>query len=232
MITFTTFKSGSSGNLYRLSNGNDTLMIEAGLTFPEIRQFFNFQVSQVAGCLISHEHSDHAKSAGKLIKAGVDVYMTVGTAEALKMSGHRVKIIEPGKQFNAGSFQAVPFKTEHDAADPVGFLIASGESKLLFATDTYFIRPQFKGLTHIAVECNYDLKILDRNVEAGRYPRSNRDRVRESHMSLDTCREFIRSQDLSRVREIWLLHLSDANSDAAMFKTEIEKLTGKPVHIA
>ena len=232
MITFKPYKSGSSGNLYRLSNGIDTLMIEAGLTFPEIRQFFEFQVSQVAGCLISHEHGDHAKSAGKLVKAGVDVYMTAGTGGALGLNGHRVKIIEPGKQFKAGSFQVIAFQTEHDAADPVGFLIASGESKLLFATDTYFIRPKFRGLTHIAVECNYDLEILDRNVEAGRYPMSNRDRVRESHMSLDTCREFIRAQDLTRVREIWLLHLSDANSDAAMFKTEIEKVTGKPVHIA
>jgi len=33
------------------------------------------------------------------------------------------------------------------------------------------------------------------------------------------------------VREIWLIHLSDNNSDNARFKREIQELTGKMVFI-
>jgi hypothetical protein len=51
-------------------------------------------------------------------------------------------------------------------------------------------------------------------------------------MSLETCKGFLRANDLSRVQEIWLLHLSDANSDAARFKREIQELTGKVVYVA
>lgn len=51
-------------------------------------------------------------------------------------------------------------------------------------------------------------------------------------MSLETAKEFLRANDLSRVQEIWLLHLSDDNSDAERFKREIQGLTDKPVYVA
>jgi len=39
------------------------------------------------------------------------------------------------------------------------------------------------------------------------------------------------ANDLSKVREIWLLHLSDNNSNAERFKQEIQELTGRMVFI-
>lgn len=158
--------------------------------------------------------------------------MTQGTATALGLSGHRLKIIKPGQQFSVGSFQIMPFAVQHDTIDPVGFLIESGGDKMLFATDTFYIRHKFPHLDIIAIECNYHLPFLDENISKGIYPRAVRNRVRKSHMSLDTCKAFLKAQDLEQVKEIWLLHLSTANADPAMFKDEIMKLTGKPVYIA
>jgi phosphoribosyl 1,2-cyclic phosphodiesterase len=54
----------------------------------------------------------------------------------------------------------------------------------------------------------------------------------QSHFSLENVKEFLKANDLSRVRQIWLLHLSDGNSDAELFKQEIEKLTGKLIFVA
>lgn len=45
-------------------------------------------------------------------------------------------------------------------------------------------------------------------------------------------KDFLKANDLRHVQEIWLLHLSDGNSDADRFKREIQELTGKPVYIA
>ena len=232
MLTFTPIASGSTGNCYRLENGTDTLILEAGLHIRRIQEGFDFKLSEVAGCLITHEHQDHAKSAGRLMACAVDCYMTRGTADALRLTGHRLHIVEPGKQFTVGPFSVVPFAAEHDAAEPVGFLIAAGEEKLLFVTDSYFIRQKFRGLTKIAIECNYDSDIMAANVDAGLYPVAARDRVYGAHMSLATCEEFLQAQDLSKVEAIYLLHLSDANSDAVEFKKQIEEATGNPVHIA
>lgn len=114
-----------------------------------------------------------------------------------------------------------------------GFLLANqyGE-KLLYATDTFYIRYRFKALTHLMLECNYSFDILKANVEAGTVDVSLKNRILKSHMSLETLKGFLKANDLSRVEQIWLLHVSDGNSDADRFKREVMELTGKPVFIA
>ena len=233
MIEIIPLASGSRGNCYRVTDGRTPLLLECGIPYKEIQKALNFRVSEIAGCLVSHEHQDHSKSAKDMMKAGIDCYMTKGTAEALSLTGHRLRIVSARKQFQIGSWVVLPFETQHDAAEPVGFLLAnSAGEKLLYATDTYYIRYRFQGLTHIMVECNYSLDILKKNVEAGAVPRELKNRILKSHFSLDHVKEFLRANDLSRVREIWLLHLSDGNSDVERFKREIQELTGKMVFVA
>ena len=101
--------------------------------------------------------------------------------------------------------------------------------KVLFATDTYYIRYKFTGLTHIIVECNYSMKILNENIASGRVPKLMKKRLMRSHFSLENVKDFLKANDLSKVEEIWLLHLSDNNSDEDLFKREIQALTGKLV---
>lgn len=59
-----------------------------------------------------------------------------------------------------------------------------------------------------------------------------RQRVIENHMSLDRVKAMLSANDLSRVEEIWLLHLSDGNADAERFRKEIFWLTGRKVYVA
>jgi len=176
---------------------------------------------------------DHSKAVKDIMRAGIDCYMSRGTAEALGISGHRLHIIKAKQQFRIGTWTILPFETQHDATEPLGFLLANqaGE-KLLYATDTYFIRYRFRGLTHIAVECNYSMDILKRNVDAGTLPKEFKNRLLKSHFSLENVKRFLQANDLSKVEAIFLLHLSDGNSDAERFKREVMELTGKPTYIA
>jgi hypothetical protein len=64
-----------------------------------------------------------------MIKAGIDCYMSKGTAQALKLSGHNIKTESALKQFKIGSWTVLPFDVTHDCAEPLGFLIANGETK-------------------------------------------------------------------------------------------------------
>ena len=129
--------------------------------------------------------------------------------------------------FKIGLWSILPFDVEHDAPDPVGYLISDGKEKILFVMDSYFIKWRFKGLNIIAIECNYSTECLPHDLNHTR-----RKRLMESHMGLHTCLDFFRANDMSGVREIHLLHLSDDHSDAGLFETEIQKLTGKPVFVA
>lgn len=233
MIQITPLASSSAGNAYRVTDGTTDLLLEAGLRFSDIRQALDFKVSRIAGCLITHEHGDHCKAAVDLAKAGVDIYASQGTLGALRISPHRMKPVQAKQQFTIGTWTILPFDVQHDVSEPLGFLLvnAAGE-KLLFATDTYYIKYRFTGLTHIMIECNYSMRLLNENIASGRVPEVMKRRLLRSHFSLENVKDFFQANDLQQVQEIWLLHLSDNNSDEPMFKREIQAITGKPVFVA
>ncbi len=232
MINIQVLASGSGGNCYRITDGNTPLLLEAGIPWRLIKVGLEFRTSEIAGVLLSHNHLDHCKAAKDAIKAGLDIYCTEGTKKAVGLSGHRVKVIEPLKQFKVGTWQILPFDTVHDAEEPVGYLLASGKYRVVFITDTMYCKYRFNGLTHIMAECNYSMDILRANVEAGIVDVGLKNRIIQSHFSLANVKEFLKANVLSRVEQIILLHLSDDNSDSERFKREIQGLTGKPVSVA
>ena len=233
MIQIRTLASGSKGNCYHVTDGSTPLLLEVGIPFKSIRRALDFNTSNLAGCLITHEHKDHCGGLNDLLRAGINAYMSPGTKEAIGIEHHRIKAVETKKQFQIGTWTILPFDVQHDVSEPFGYLLVNQQGeKLLFATDTYYIRYKFKGLTHLLIECNYSLDILEQNIEEGITPRVMKNRLIKSHFSLENVKEFLKANDLSKVQEIHLLHLSDSNSNEALFKREIQELTGKVVYIA
>lgn len=233
MIKIKTLASGSSGNAYLIDNGHTQLLLECGIKFKDIQIALNFKTSNIAGCLISHEHKDHSKALKDVLRAGIDVYASQGTIDQERIKHHRLKPIKAKQQFKIGTWSILPFDIQHDVAEPLGFLLMNQQGeKLLFATDTYYVKYKFTGLTHVMIECNYSLEILNQNIESGRVHPALKRRLMKSHFSLENVKEFLKANDLSKLQEIHLLHLSDSNSDEEQFKREIQELTGKPVHVS
>ena len=228
--------SSSKGNCYVLSDDTEALVIECGVSLREVKKAVNFNISNIVGCLVSHEHGDHAGHVNEFLDNRINVWMSEGTEKALNgkiKSNYLPLLMEAGSKFNLGNFTILPFDVKHDCAEPLGFLVKHPEiGVLLFVTDSYFIPYTFAGLTNIMIEANYRMDLLQRNIESGKIPEKLRTRTLESHMSLDTCREALLANDLSKVNNIILLHLSDTNSNEEEFKSEIHAATGKKVHIA
>jgi len=226
--------SGSKGNCYWITDGTTPLLLECGISTREVRERIGFRLTEIAACLVSHEHQDHAKAVADVLRAGVEVYTSPGTIEALGLENHRLRAVKSKDTFRVGTWTIRAFETQHDAQEPLGFLLKSNVTgeRLLYATDTYYIRYRFPRLNYIMVECNYAMDILEENVRRGSVPEVLKKRLLTSHFSLDNVKEFLKANDLSQVREIWLLHLSDGNSDAERFKREVQTLTGRPVYIA
>ena len=230
--------SSSSGNCYILSNDTEALVIECGVSLKEVKKAVDFNIGKIVGAIVSHEHGDHSTYDREFLAARIDVFMSLGTGTALGFIGaehrHLLPItIEAGSQFKLGNFIILPFDIKHDAADPLGFLINHPETgNVLFVTDSYYIPYKFENLHNILIECNYRTDILERNIAAGRIPAALRDRTLQSHMSFETCLEALQANDLSKVNNIVLIHLSDGNSNAEEFKRDIHRATGKTVHVA
>ena len=81
------------------------------------------------------------------------------------------------------------------------------------------------------IEVNYSREILQKNYDKGYIPKPVKDRLLTSHMNLKNAKLYLSKLDLSSVKEIMLIHLSDGNSDAKLFVKEIKALTGKPVRV-
>jgi len=233
MIEIISLASGSQGNCYRVSDGRTPLLLECGIKIDQIRKGCGFRLTEIKACLISHEHQDHCKSVKDVLKAGIDCYMSAGTIHALGLESHRLIYIKARQQFKIDTWTILPFEIEHDAVEPLGFLMANKEGeKLLYATDTAYVRYKFPGLTHIMIECNYAEDILEANIASGAIDPVLKHRLVRSHFSLENVKMFLQANDLSKVQEIWLLHLSDGNSDAKRFKREVQAISGKPTYIA
>lgn len=232
MIEITTLATGSTGNCYHITDGHSSLLLECGIKFKSIQQALNFKMSDITGVLVSHEHLDHCKAVQDVADRGLDIYMSQGTADAIGIQHHRIRPLTNKQAVMIGTWTVLPFDVQHDAAEPFGFLIANQDGdKLLFATDTYYIKYKFSGLTHLMIECNYSQRVMDENVLSGRTPEFLRDRIMNSHFSLENLLVFLKANDLSRVQEIHLLHLSDSNSNEIEFKQAVQAATGKLVYV-
>lgn len=228
--------TGSKGNAYILENENEALLIECGVQIADIKKALNFNLNKVAGCIVTHEHNDHAKSIDDVIKLGISVYATNGTFSKVKMNIQRqysYVAIENQKTYSIGGFKVLPFDVMHDAEEPVGFLIYHPDcGKVLFLTDTFYCKYTFAGLNNIIIEANYSKEIIDAKFGADSGKEFLRNRILKSHFSLENCKKMLQANDLSAVNNIVLIHLSDSNSNEVKFKKEVADLTGKNVSVA
>lgn len=224
--------SSSQGNCYILENKDEALIIEAGVRFIEVKKALDFDIRKVSGCLITHQHNDHAKYIKAMVESGFPTLALEEVWIAKGVTGSRAYSIERGKGYKFGRFKVLPFDACHDVPC-VGYLIDHPETgRIMFLTDSCMCEYSFPGLSQIMIECNYSDAKLVEAINAGRTLPSQRERLMTSHMELNTCKGFLCANDLTNVANIVLLHLSDNNSDEKHFVSEIERLTGKVVYAA
>lgn len=232
-MRFQSLASSSAGNAYVLDDGDSRLLLECGIPFQRLQEGLGFRASQLCGCLITHEHKDHSKCYADLLKSGVRVCASAGTAESLDCGLIDTLPKDRGgyTAFQIGGFRVQPFPVFHDAKEPVGYLVQSemdGE-RLVFATDTVNLRYHFPNVNILAVECNYSSEILFR---CTRIPDKVRHRITNSHMEISCLCGWISNLDLSSCRELYLLHLSDACANEGLFVDLVERCVPKHVRVS
>ena len=220
--------TGSSGNAYILSAGEHALLLDAGLPIRAILREADWKTLQ--GCLITHEHQDHAKAARELAGMGLQIYMTEGTLEAINGNGSLTALnaVQTLSPFDVGKFTVMAFETQHDASQPCGWLIRykpTGETAL-YATDTYYLRYTFPGVDYWIVECNYCDDIVDAQQRTGTLSSALRSRLKKSHLSLRRLLAVLKANDLTKAKAVVLIHLSGERSDEKAMVAAVKEVTG------
>jgi phosphoribosyl 1,2-cyclic phosphodiesterase len=226
-MKLTRLSSSSSGNGYLIYSKSECLIIEAGMNLSAVKKELDFRMEIVGGCICSHSHADHAGFIEQYAKAGIEIYAHESVFSG-KKPHHNYKVVKENRVFKVGGFRIMPIPLTHDVPC-FGFYINHTEiGNFCFLTDTSDAPFKFVDLNHILIESNYDTDII--NTNDTNYVL--RDRVINSHLSFESCRDFILRQDLSKVQNIVLLHASDTNSDIGRFKDEIASEFTKDVYVA
>lgn len=217
--------SGSSGNCYKIDDGKTALLIECGLPIKKIKEGCDFNLSGIAGCLISHSHKDHCLSANDIMKAGINLYCSNETAEECDLNSHRLHSLLDMMGEKIGSFEVFPFPVHHDVKTYAFYIYSyHTDEKLLFMTDSAYTEYKFPGLNYIMTEVSYSEEAILGEPDAAR--------LRRSHMSIENAVKLMEANELKDVKEIWLLHLSKRFGNSTEFKTMIQEVTGCPTYIA
>lgn len=226
--------TGSKGNCYVLSGDDgESLIIDAGMPIKNVIPFIP-DFRKIRGCLIGHEHLDHARHWQEYGKRGINVYGSQGTLEALNPKGEldmcslacKRAMVPLVDVVNMGAFVVMAFPVQHDAVEPVGFLIRNRNTgeQIVYATDTYYLKYTFPGTTYWLVECNYCEDLIEAETDL-----ALRNRLLESHMSLRRLVDTLNANDLTQTAKIVLVHLSDQRSDEARMIREVSAVTDAEV---
>lgn len=233
-MVFEAFYSSSSGNLYMVTAANGRrLLLECGVTWKKLQKALKYDLSAIDGVCVTHEHADHSKAAEDVLQAGIDIYASEGTLRGIEESLHlhrRAHILPECKPMQIGQgFEVFSFPVHHDSKEPRGFVIhdlsSKPEENLLFVTDTSHITQRF-GIAFdvIAISASYDKDVLAGRVERHEIDEALAKRLLVSHMEYHVAKRYVKEFcDLSRCRQIYILHASRDNMDAKQVREQIEK---------
>lgn len=213
-----TLASGSSGNCYALCDGKSTILLECGLPIKKTLELLNWKLPDAI--LLTHEHGDHSRSAKKFLKRGVELYTTAGTADALNLQPglHNLRYIRPYETFEVCGHKVLPLPVDHDAAEPVCFVI---DGEILFVTDAGTIRHLRGQYKKVYVEANYALDLL----RYSEIDEAQRVRILQNHLSIVQVKDFLRNL-FGKPEEVVLLHISKRHGDPQEFVRQVKAATG------
>jgi phosphoribosyl 1,2-cyclic phosphodiesterase len=212
--------SSSGGNSTFIGTADGGLLFDAGLSLKathERLQEAGFSLASIRGICISHEHSDHI--AGLLTlrrKLEVPVFANMETREgaieqipALQSFGWN--LFETGQCFEAGGFTVESFAVNHDARDPVGYVVRYGDIKAAIATDlgfaTTLVKERMRGCHAIVIEANHDFELLQRSDR----PWNLKQRIagRHGHLSNVDAAAALAEAAGPQLQCVFLAHLSE-----------------------
>ena len=231
--------SGSKGNCIYVGNDTDAVIVDAGIGYLyRTLSAYKLPAENVRALLVTHEHSDHVRSAKAFLKAAhVPAAASGGTLSAMERGNMfsqpsgKILLHENVSQSIEG-LEVTSFRTYHDAAEPTGFVIDDGASRIGICLDTHQVSDKMlsalSSCDAVVLESNYSEHAMGTDSFAAcrmcrkcgascggnsrvlrPYPRYLKDRIiQEGHLSNEASSDVL-SLLKDSVSTIALAHLSE-----------------------
>ena len=233
MIHIDCFATGSSGNLYLVYNEDTRILLECGIPKEEIisnlRKKDNLRLSKLNGCIISHCHNDHCKSI-EYVNQYLPVYANSSVFEKHSFNGF---VIAHNSNFEIGSIRIKPIEVKHGKTPNLAFIFRDNDNTIFWGTDFSYVQNlrNFK-FDSIYIEINYIEDFIKENFTEGSEDYIKVLRQINTHMGLEIAINYIlKLWDLSRCKEINVIHMSLGYGNPAIIKERIEKEIGIPCKV-
>ena len=240
-------QSGSNGNCFYVETSKVRLLFDAGISARQAQLRLaqhGRDITEVNALLISHDHSDHAKSMGVFQrKFDMPVYLTrrtMAAAQRYLKTGkmNKVRFFAAGTTIAFGDVAVHTVPTPHDSAEGVAFVVEHAGQRVGILTDLGHafdgLRDVLKSLDAVIIESNYD----DEMLEHGRYPRQLKNRIRGKggHLSNAEAARLLRctvdeTKDDFRLQWACLCHLSEDNNCPDIARKTHQRLLGDQLEI-
>ena len=245
-IKFLSLASGSSGNCYYLTDGKTSILIDGGVGIRTVKKIFkeySIDINEVKAVFVTHDHADHIKAVGHLAgKHNLPIYTTKEIHEGIqksycmteKLSEQHKRFINKGEVVKVDSLEITCFAVPHDSTDNVGYCIKIGGKYFTLITDIGRITPTItqyvQNSDYLVMEANYDMTMLAN----GPYPTHLKERIASGngHLCNKELARFIADNYTSRLKNLWLCHLSkDNNHPELAMKTVESALNEKKIAV-
>ncbi len=197
------------------------LLIDAGLSCSELTRrlkLIGVHPGSLDGLVVTHEHADHIKGAGVVARRlGIPVYINGPTLRKGMRNIGNISlpvIIQTGQTLTIKDLLVHTFTKCHDAADPMGIMIACRGVRLGLITDlgrsTPVVETRLNGCHALIMEFNHDEIML----EQGPYPLEVKRRIRgpDGHLSNGQAKELLTTLSHDDLSLVVLAHLSEINN--------------------
>lgn len=233
-LYITSLNSGSNGNCYYVGNGQEAVLIDAGISCRETEKRMKrlgLEMEQVKAIFVSHEHGDHITGIPALSKKfRLPVYITAATYSNshIPIEAGLIRHFQPHDTIGIGDMVITAFPKFHDAAEPHSFLVSSSQVNVGIFTDLGVACEQlirhFKQCHAAFLEANYDVNML----EKGNYPYHLKKRISggQGHLSNEQALELFLQHRPAHMSHLVLAHLSKNNNHPKLVEDLFQQHAG------
>lgn len=208
--------SGSKGNCTLIRSGTTSILLDCG---PSSLRYIKQGLEQAGSSmqalqamLITHTHSDHIRQLRHFAWLPVYSAVPIPLRDPKKNPVHlSLHLVTPMLPFRIGRLLITPFSLSHDAGPTLGYVIQDEQEKLVYMTDTGYVRseilPFLRGADYYIVESNHDVDML---MQTNRpWPLKQRILADTGHLCNEDSSRVLAALITPHTKEVVLAHLSE-----------------------
>lgn len=205
-MKFALLASGSKGNCCLIKDDTTEIIIDCGTTKRYLKECFTslqYDYTKADALLITHTHTDHVSQ--------LNMFKELPAFSCAQLKREDANYVQPYDTLCIGDFKITVLPMSHDCDGTVGYVIENEDTKMVYVTDTGYIRDDVKSYIENAdyyvFESNHNIEMLMQT----RRPVYVKQRIINDYGHL--CNEdsaYVLSQVIGeRTKEIVLAHISE-----------------------